>query len=168
VKTIVFGVVLVVLGVALALQPLTTSLAARQPAVVVKWEYRVLTKEQIIDLGKKDLAAGLNKLGDEGWELVVAEPQYVFKRPKDQPERKSLAELQEQLTRAESDVVQWTERVAWTERMVKKGYLTNVQLEADRARLSQSTLVLDLARKALPKLPNNPKAPVEKDRQPDK
>jgi hypothetical protein len=38
-----------------------------------KWEYQVLTKEQVAGLGKKDLAAGLNKLGDESWELVAVE-----------------------------------------------------------------------------------------------
>jgi type II secretory pathway component GspD/PulD (secretin) len=39
-----------------------------------KWEYKALTKAQVADLGKKDFAAGLNKLGDEGWELVALEP----------------------------------------------------------------------------------------------
>jgi hypothetical protein len=43
-------------------------------AVAPKWEYKALTKAQVADLGKKDFAAGLNKLGDEGWELVALEP----------------------------------------------------------------------------------------------
>ena len=65
-----------------------------------KWEYKVLTKDEIAGLSDKDFAAGLNKLGEEGWELVAVEPaqagargagaggrgareaEYYFKRPK--------------------------------------------------------------------------------------
>jgi hypothetical protein len=57
-----------------------------------RWEYRVLSAPQVRELGKKDLEAGLNKLGDEGWELVAIDPatkaikvtsaEYYFKRPK--------------------------------------------------------------------------------------
>jgi Bacterial type II/III secretion system short domain len=36
-----------------------------------KWEYKVLTKGEIAELANKDFAAGLNKLGDEGWELIA-------------------------------------------------------------------------------------------------
>ena len=36
-----------------------------------KWEYKVLTKDEIAELANKDLAAGLNKLGEEGSELVA-------------------------------------------------------------------------------------------------
>lgn len=73
-----------------------TGHAVAQPAVQrSKWEYRVLTPSAIEELGGKGtgaLAAGLNKLGDDGWELVAIEPghvpppvklsRYVFKRPK--------------------------------------------------------------------------------------
>jgi len=62
----------------------------------VRWEYKTYTRETISDLGKNDFAAGLNKLGDEGWELVAVpgveagrggfgQPQaheYYFKRRK--------------------------------------------------------------------------------------
>src|SRR5438128_2347809 len=51
-----------------------------QPEGAPKWEYRILTKEQIIELGKKDLAAGLNQLGDQGWELAAVETAFIFKR----------------------------------------------------------------------------------------
>jgi hypothetical protein len=66
-----------------------------------KWEYKALTREEITELGQKDLTAGLNKLGDEGWEMVGAPalpvaafrggpggapagraPEFYFKRPK--------------------------------------------------------------------------------------
>src|SRR5271169_6346014 len=39
----------------------------------VKWEYRVLTQEKVAELGKNDVAAGLNILGEEGWQLVAVE-----------------------------------------------------------------------------------------------
>ncbi len=63
----------------------------------VKWEYRVSTEDELEKLGgyelgktpydKKFLEAGLNKLGEEGWELVQAgrgdrNQTCVFKRPK--------------------------------------------------------------------------------------
>src|SRR5262249_17423409 len=38
-----------------------------------RWEYQVLTKEQVADLGKKNLAAGVNKLGGDSWELGAVE-----------------------------------------------------------------------------------------------
>jgi Bacterial type II/III secretion system short domain len=47
--------------------------ARAKSALSTRWEYQVLTKEQVADLGKKNLAAGLNKLGDESWELVAVE-----------------------------------------------------------------------------------------------
>jgi type II secretory pathway component GspD/PulD (secretin) len=48
----------------------------------------------VFELGKKDFAAGLNKAGEEGWELVAVlpahqggQPEYYFKRPKGQASR---------------------------------------------------------------------------------
>src|SRR5262249_57385477 len=35
-----------------------------------RWEYKVLPEGDIHKLGKEDLATGLNKLGEDGWELV--------------------------------------------------------------------------------------------------
>lgn len=51
------------------------------------WEYKALVKSQITELGKTDLGAGLNALGDEGWELVAVDAgkgqaTYIFKRAK--------------------------------------------------------------------------------------
>jgi hypothetical protein len=62
----------------------------------VQWEYRVLSEDEIDKLGgydrektaydKKFFEAGLNKLGEEGWELVQAgrgtSLTYFFKRQK--------------------------------------------------------------------------------------
>jgi hypothetical protein len=78
-----------------------------QPATVIgapeaakqKWEYKRINYVDLNTLGgapllgdeNKFLAAGLNKLGDEGWELVAGETStkrdegfvyYVFKRAK--------------------------------------------------------------------------------------
>jgi hypothetical protein len=59
------------------------------PAKPMTWEYRVLTRGSIDELGKDNLEAGLNALGAEGWELVSidssAKPtsgnRYIFRRP---------------------------------------------------------------------------------------
>src|SRR5262245_35855526 len=52
-----------------------------------KWQYSVLSRPQVARLAGDDLQAGLDKLGDEGWELVAVEPapgpgHLYFKRPK--------------------------------------------------------------------------------------
>ena len=79
------------------------SAAEPKPAVVYQWEYRVLSEEQVIALGKKDLTAGLNQLGDEGWELVTAGAHYIFKRPKDLAQKQA-AEIKTRIGIAEADV----------------------------------------------------------------
>jgi hypothetical protein len=141
------------IGVALlavAIASVSTS-AQAPPEGVICWEYRVLTKEQVLDLGKQDLAAGLNKLGDEGWELAAVDGKYVFKRLKDQFSRK-VEEIRRHIANAEADVESWKDRVAWAERMLKKGYMSATQLQAEQAQLTQSELALDAARKALKSL----------------
>jgi hypothetical protein len=61
--------------------------------VAVKWEYKVLSRAAIEELANNDFEAGLNKLGDEGWDLYVVPttptaagrgkaPEYYFKRVK--------------------------------------------------------------------------------------
>src|SRR5262249_36977727 len=50
-----------------------------------KWEYLVKARAQFTGQGHDEIAAGLNKLGDEGWELVSIDAGsglYVFKRAK--------------------------------------------------------------------------------------
>ena len=80
--------------------PLAAFAQEAASAIPVKWEYRVLSRDQIAELGKNDLAAGLNRLGEHGWQLVTVEPaftpeknstvparaaQYYLIRPKDYP-----------------------------------------------------------------------------------
>jgi hypothetical protein len=46
-----------------------------------RWEYKVVSEADILKLGKDDLAAGLNKLGEDGWELVAFEKtRFILKR----------------------------------------------------------------------------------------
>src|SRR5262249_43830656 len=48
-----------------------------------KWEYKVMSETDLLKLGKDNLSAGLNKLGDDSWELVgLAASQFIFKRQK--------------------------------------------------------------------------------------
>jgi hypothetical protein len=48
-----------------------------------RWEYKVVSELDILNLGKNDLAAGLNKLGEESWELIGFEKtRFIFKRQK--------------------------------------------------------------------------------------
>ena len=138
-NAIAIGMVLVATGA----PPQPASGAEGKSAPVRQWEYRVLSKGEIFSLGKRDLAAGLNKLGDEGWELVVFETSYIFKRPKVQP----AAGVKRRIALAEAEVEQLKDRVAWAERMAKKGYLTRQAVEAERAKLSRAEMALDEARK---------------------
>ena len=49
----------------------------------VKWEYKVINQDAIIKLGKGDITAGLNVLGNDHWELVsIVAESYFFKRPR--------------------------------------------------------------------------------------
>jgi len=91
----------------LAVLPLTAWMlraAAAAPALkegTPKWEYQAVFRYEIIKNGKKiseedredkQLTAGLNALGDEGWQLVEIDPGarnlgaqpmiFVFRRPK--------------------------------------------------------------------------------------
>jgi uncharacterized protein (TIGR03067 family) len=69
---------------------------APSAAARTNWEYKTLSGGEVLELGKSNLNNGLNRLGDEGWELVAveADPEharggarhvgntYYFKRPK--------------------------------------------------------------------------------------
>lgn len=96
-----------------------------------RWEYRVLTKAKLLELGKNDLAAGLNQLGEEGWELVAVDRDftYIFKRPKDQL-GKQIEDVKGQIALIEADVESLKDRVSWAERMAKKGFMTEQQVQA--------------------------------------
>jgi hypothetical protein len=51
-----------------------------------RWQYKVVSEADILKLGKDDLAAGLNKLGEDGWELVGFEKtRFILKRQNSVP-----------------------------------------------------------------------------------
>ena len=160
-------VAIVLLAAACVVMSPATPAAELRPGIAFQWEYRVLTEEQIVGLAKRDLAAGLNKLGEEGWELATAGTHYIFKRPRDLAQKQA-AEIRHWIAAAESDVEAWKDRVAWSERMLKKGYLTEKLVEAERAQLRQAESVLDIARRALKNLPSDAKGPEQKDSRPEK
>jgi hypothetical protein len=127
------------------------------PTGLPKWEYRILTREQVAELGKNDIAAGLNRLGDDGWQLVTIEPavsaekdgkapghsaQFYFQRPKDYV-RMLRAGIQQRFAAAKSNVEMWEDRLAWTERMVRKGFLTANQARADEEELKRAKAAFD-------------------------
>jgi hypothetical protein len=163
-KVIPSACLLLVVGAA-GTAPVTAFAQGRLEAVA-RWEYRVLTKEDILVLGKKDLAAGLNQLGEDGWELVAAEP-YIFKRPKDQL-RKQAAEIKRRIAIIEADVEQLSDRAAWAERMGKKGYLSEQRVEAEKRQLKLAETALENARNDLKAIPAELKEPPEPERKPAK
>lgn len=150
--------------IALVLSACCVAVATAQ--VPLKWEYRVLTKEQVADLGKKDLAAGLNQLGDEGWEMVAIEvgksTEYYFKRP-----RPNLQGLKERASAAEADVALWRERLGWTERMLRKGYVSEQQVLAERAQLKHAEAALEEVKRDLERATKDPTKPPEKSDKPE-
>jgi hypothetical protein len=142
-----------------------SQLTARSADSTPQWEYRVLTRAQLLDLGKQDLAAGLNKLGDEGWELAAFDSAYIFKRPKVQ----KYAEVSKlRLKLAEADVEQQRERVQWAKRMVKKGFLPANQLKDEERLLREFEIVLEEAVQDVKSMPTEPKKGTPSDRKPEK
>jgi hypothetical protein len=139
--------------------------AEPKPDAAPLWEYRVLTRDEVIDQAKKDLAAGLNKLGAEGWELAAVDTVYIFKRPRERA--RTAAEIKNQITLLLADFELMQDRVAWAERMVRKGYLTDQQLRGEQTALKRAELALERARQELKALPAVPKPPLpEIDRKP--
>jgi hypothetical protein len=119
--------------------------AGGDPAGTSRWEYRVLSKEQVLELGNKDLAAGLNRLGIDRWELAAVDGAYIFKRRV--LEEESVENKKRRLTQAQDRVDQQRDRVAWSERMVRKGFLSETQLHSEKATLAQAELTLELAQR---------------------
>jgi hypothetical protein len=157
------GLVILVLGVAGGTWQGTALSAGDKPGTTRRWEYRVLTKQQVIDLGDKDLVAGLMRLGNEGWELAAVDGAYIFKRPRNWY-RQRMEDLKKQIALAEDDVQSWKERLAWAERMAKKGFISQQQAEADRQRLQAIEITLRQARSELKRLLARPPAPIEEGR----
>jgi hypothetical protein len=151
------GLPFVLLGVALILQfPVQ---GQETPAGSRRWEYRVLPREQIVQLGQGDITAGLNRLGEEGWQLVAIEPgtlpgknarttHFYLQRPSVPPGDRPAA-VQKRLAAAREDVALRTQRLAWTERMHQKGFAGKAQVEADKAELRKAQAALERAEQQL-------------------
>src|SRR5262249_48356594 len=110
---------------------------------------------------------GLNVLGSQGWELVVVDGAYIFKRPRNLI-HKQREDLKGQIAVIESDLTQMRERVAWAERMLKKGYMTERQVEAERTQLRRMETALERARQGLQALSPTAEEPKENERKPEK
>jgi len=150
--------------------PVPVVLAEDKP--IPRWEYRVVTKDQVVELGKNDLAAGLNKLGNEGWELVVVDGGYIFKRSKVQYD-KEIADLKLRIAILNRDIEMQKDRVAWSSRMLKMGYVSPPAVVAEKERLERYELILeklnkDLDRMSAPPIEPIPLAPQPKERKTEK
>jgi hypothetical protein len=125
------------------------SLAQAPPDTAPRWEYKVLSKDEVIEMGKKDLAAGLNQLGGEGWELAAVDGAYIFKRP----QARGKAADAGQIALLEADVEYLKDHLAWAERMVKRGFMAANSLKAERESLRRAELLLDAARRQVEGVP---------------
>ncbi len=175
IKPILRAFAVLVIGVAVALaSPFAQEAPSSSP---VKWEYRVLSRDQIAELGKNDLAAGLNRLGEDGWQLVTVEPaftpeknstvparaaQYYLIRPKDYP-RIQRETAQRRVASAKADLEMCEDRAAWSERMVKKGYLTATQARVDQEQLRRARAALEAAERELNSVIPKPELPRPKE-----
>jgi len=138
----------------------------------IQWEYRVLTKDQLLNAGKKDLAAALNRLGSQGWELVAIETAlapstFYFKRP-----RQSLAEQIEdykaRVAGLELAVALARDRADWAERMTRKGNGSESNLTVANQQLKFAELALERARKRLSVLSSESIDSTEDEKKPAK
>jgi hypothetical protein len=66
-KPLSIGFILLAVGVFAGSVQVAVLGAEARSSGLPKWEYRVLTKDEVVKLGQKDLTAGLNRLGDAGW-----------------------------------------------------------------------------------------------------
>jgi hypothetical protein len=163
-KTISLGFAVLVVWIVSG-APCSTRAEEPKAAPLVRWDYRVVTKEQLLELGNKDLVAGLNNLGDEGWELAAVDGVYIFKRP---IRSLTLEEVRQWVFVAQGDVEAWKDRVAWSERMVRKGYLNERRVEDERRQLHAAEFVLERAQKTLKAFPVDRIPSLPKEKQPEK
>jgi hypothetical protein len=174
-KTIRMGLVLVVVCLVGAISPTTLLYAQVTTEAPGQWEYRVLTKDLILDLGNKDLTTGLNRLGSEGWELITIEPAsisergaapkvatFYFKRPRNRPTSQA-EDLKDLIERLEFDHGVAREWAAWTERMARKGFRSESQVTYAKQQLKDIEVSLEKARRQLRALsaPEPIKAPAK-------
>jgi hypothetical protein len=66
--------------------------------------------------------------------------------PESEQIKKNLADSKSRLALAVADLEMWKERVAWAERLAKKGFLSNTQFQAEKERLKAAEIALDRAK----------------------
>ncbi len=115
--------------------------AAGEPVASPRWEYRVLSKQQLLKLGKQDLAAGLNQLGKQGWELVGIDGGYIFKRHG--PTAASVEELKRRLAQAERDLDTQREHLAWSQLMARRGVVSEAYLQTEQRIMQHAEAVAE-------------------------
>ncbi len=143
-----------------------TPIPAPHPAPL-QWEYRVVTKDQVLESGKKNLTAGLDRLGEEGWELVGIESTsppvvFYFKRPRTSAAER-IEELKNLVARFELDAAVARERADWAERMARKGYAYESNVSVTQQQLKIAELALERARKQLKALTDGQAKPPDKE-----
>jgi hypothetical protein len=141
-----FGFICLALNIAQAPFPAAVS-------AIPKWEYQILSKDELTAHGKSDLAAGLNRLGGDGWELAGIDGAYIFKRQKESG-RPDGELIKRAIPRIEADIAMWKERVGWAERMLRKGYVSQQRVDDERFQLKQAESALERARAAIDSLPS--------------
>lgn len=114
--------------------------AEESPDAVVKWEYRVLTEPEVLAIGKHDFTAGLNTLGEQGWELIAIDVTNIFKRPTQQ---RNIKNLEAQVAAVKAKLAMQRNRVVRSQLMADKGYQSQKEFEAERHWLK--VLEIDLA-----------------------
>jgi hypothetical protein len=137
-----------------------------------RWQYRVLSKQQLLKTGKQDLAAGLNQLGKQGWELVGIDGGYIFKRRAPSGPA-SVEDLKRRLAEAERDVDAQREHLAWSQLMARRGVVSEAYLQTEERIMQHVEAAAEQARRDLdagllpapkqaPSAPSAPSAPAPK------
>jgi hypothetical protein len=137
------------ISIVLALAGSTKNVGAgEEPAGRARWEYRVMSKDQVLELGKKDLAAGLNQLNHDGWELAAVDGAYIFKRRR-VLNQSAIEQLKLRLSLFETEIEMRKERLGWSERMARKGFLSDSKVQAEKLLLKDAEAAADQARREL-------------------
>jgi hypothetical protein len=140
---------------------------AEEPArqALHKWEYRIVPGDQLPDPRSRDLTSSLNKLGDEGWELIAVQPVYIFKRPNNQ---RQAEDIKRQINRLQAELDTWKNRITWTRLMAKKGFLSKNEVELEEALLRDVEIALERAQKELKAPAREPIVMPQENRKPQK
>lgn len=102
--------------------------SARALAISAEENYKIVVSQNQSDIQTAQVAIQLTKLDLAKYQRG------------DYPQ--SLKDIQGRIETAESDLEMWRDRAAWSERMVKKGYLSASQSVAERSRLRSAEIAL--------------------------